>query len=148
MCDAYRHHPKTTAGSIRAMNTLFQTVIEIVVANVWLLGGLLIALLILKQVKDDVRPIFVALVGPLTKNAATNALQWVNGILLAILSLLGALAEVSVTMKWVVVSILCKLAGPPIATIIALMNKSPINPPAPVTPPVKAPTAPPFPASS
>lgn len=120
----------------------WDTLIEMLAANVWQLVSLLISFLILKQVKDDIRPIFLALVGPLTKNAASNAIQWVKGILLAILSLLGALSEVSVTMKWVGVGILCKLVGPPIATIIALMNRSPVasaQPPPPVS------TTPPFP---
>lgn len=112
------------------MNTaeiLFETLLQIAVDNIWLLGGLMISLLILKKVKDDVRPIFIALVDPLKKNASSNAVQWAQGILLAYLSLLGALAEVSITMHWVLAGIFCKLSGPPVATIIALVNKSPIS---------------------
>lgn len=109
------------------MNVVLQTLIEVLAANVWLLGGLLIALVILKQVKDDVRPIFISMVGPLTKQAQTNAVAWAQGILLSYLSLLGALAEVSVTMHWVWIGIFCKVSGPPVATVIALMNRSPVN---------------------
>ena len=109
------------------MTTILLTLLEMLIENVWILVGLLIALLILKQVKDDVRPIFISMVGPLAKNAGSNAVQWAQGILLAYLSLLGALAEVSITMHWVWVGIFCKVSGPPVATIIALVNKSPVN---------------------
>lgn len=100
---------------------------------VWPLIGLLIALLILKQVKDDVRPIFIAMVGPLAKQAQTNATAWVVGMMLAVLSSMGALAEVALQMGWIYVSIACKVLGPGLATIVALVKQSPI-PPQPTAP--------------
>lgn len=113
------------------MKILFDTLVEALAANIWVLVGLLISLTIVKRVRDDIRPIFVAIVGPLAKNAGSNAIVWAQGILLAILSLLGALSEVAVTMHWIYIGILCKVSGPPIATIIALTKQSPVaQPPA------------------
>lgn len=127
------------------MSVLLSTLLVMFEENVWLLAGLLISLLILKQVKDDVRPIFISMVGPLAKNAGSNAVQWAQGILLAYLSLLGAAAEVSITMHWVWIGIFCKLSGPPVATIIALVNKSPVNSTSSVPP---GSTTPPFPVAA
>ncbi len=109
----------------------------------WQLITLLIALLILKQVKDDVRPIFLSMVGPLTKQAQTNAIAWTVGIMLGVLSSLGALTEVATQMHWVYVAILCKVLGPGLATIVALIKQSPNSPPAPgsTTPPFPVPPA-------
>ncbi len=109
----------------------------------WQLITLLVSLLILKQVKDDIRPIFAGMVGPLAKQAQTNAIAWAIGLMLGILSSLGALTEVATQMKWVYVAILCKVLGPGLATIVALIKQSPVPPdtkPAPT-----GTTIPPFP---
>lgn len=111
---------------------------------VWPLVGLLVGLLVLKQVKDDVRPIFLGMVGPLAKQAQSNATAWAVGIMLGVLSSLGALTEVATTMHWVYVAIACKVLGPGLATIVALIKQSPVAPPAP---PVVVKTAPPFPVN-
>lgn len=129
---------------------IWATIVELLAANVWPLVGLLFGFLILKQVKDDVRPIFSAMVGPLAKQAQTNAIAWTIGIMLGVLSSLGALTEVATTMHWVYVAIACKVLGPGLATIVALVKQSPV-PPAPIAaPPAPLPagsTNPPFPKS-
>lgn len=115
---------------------------DILAPLVWPLIGLLVSLLILKQVKDDVRPIFIAMVGPLAKQAQTNATAWAVGLMLAVLSSMGALTEVATQMGWIYVSIVCKVLGPGLATIVALIKQSPVVP----EPPKSTPTAPPFPS--
>ena len=95
---------------------------------VWPLSFLLIALLILKRVQDDVRPIFLGMVGPLAKQAQTNAVAWTVGLMLGVLSSLGALTEVATQMQWTYVAIACKVLGPGLATIVALIKQSPVEP--------------------
>lgn len=92
---------------------------------VWPLTFLLIALLILKRIRDDVRPIFRAMVDPLAKQAQTNAVAWAIGIMLGIQSSMGALKEVADAMGWIVVANMCKIVGPGLCTIVALIMKSP-----------------------
>lgn len=115
------------------------TLADILTPLVWPLIGLLIALLVLKQVKDDVRPIFLAMVNPLARQAQTNATAWAVGMMLAVLSSMGALTEVATQMGWTYVAIACKVIGPGLATIVALIKQSPIQ----QTPPTN--TKPPFP---
>lgn len=118
----------------------------------WQLLTLLIALLLLKQIKDDIRPIFQAMVGPLTRQAQTNAIAWTIGIMLGVLSSLGALTEVAAQMHWVYVAIACKVLGPGLATIVALVKQAPTAAaaPAPVIPKPAASSATtaPFPPAS
>lgn len=113
---------------------ILNVLVLILAENIWPLVGVLIALLILKQVKDDIRPIFVGMVGPLAKQAQSNAISWVTGIFLATLSMLGALNEVATTMHWTYVGIACKVFGPPLATVIALIKQSPVSAPPPPPP--------------
>jgi hypothetical protein len=122
--------------------------VVMLVDHVWQLAFLLPVLLVLKQVKDDVRPIFVGMVGPLAKQAQSNALSWSVGIMLGVLSSLGALTEVATQMHWVYVAIGCKVLGPGLATIVALVKQSPATPPTPVATPQSSGTNPPMPLSS
>jgi len=92
---------------------------------VWPLAFLLIALVILKRIREDVRPIFRAMVDPLTKQAQTNAVAWAIGIMLGIQSSLGALKEVADAQNWIVVASTCKIVGPGLCTIVALILRSP-----------------------
>ncbi len=116
------------------------TLIEIFTPTLgWQLIGLLIALLILKQVKDEIKPIFQSMVDPLRKQASTNAIAWATGIMLGVLSSLGALVEVAAQMHWVYVGIACKVLGPGLATIVALVKQSPVEPTKPAgSPPPSA----------
>lgn len=132
---------------------IWAAIVETLAANIWPLCFLLVAFLVLKQVKDDVRPIFTAMMGPITKQAQTNAIAWALGMALGVLSSLSALTEVAQTMHWVYVAIACKVLGPGLATIVALVKQSPVapTPPAAATPPPPAPsgsTNPPFPKPS
>lgn len=109
--------------------------VETLAANIWPLSFLLVALVILRRIRDDVRPIFLGMVAPLTKQAQTNAVAWTVGIMLGILSSLGALTEVANTQHWVFVANFCKVLGPGLATIVALIKQSPMPPPSQTTPP-------------
>lgn len=100
----------------------------------WSSIGILIAVLVLKQVRNDIRPIFIAMVDPLKKQAQTNATAWAVGLMLGVLSSLGALTEVATQMHWIYVAIACKVLGPGLATIVALIKQSPVEPPAPPAP--------------
>lgn len=129
---------------------IWAAIVETLAANIWPLAFLLVAFLILKQVKDDVRPIFTAMMGPITKQAQTNAIAWALGMALGVLSSLSALTEVAQQMHWVYVAIACKVLGPGLATIVALVKQSPVAPTPPSsspTPPPTGSTAAPFPAA-
>ena len=124
----------------------FETVLHVLVDNIYIIASLLPILLVLKQVKDDVRPIFVGMVGPLAKQAQVNAAQWAIGIMLGIQASLGAMVEVAIQQQWVYVGIVCKVLGPGLSTIIALILRSPVNETKPVAPSTGS-TIPPFSAS-
>ncbi len=113
---------------INPMDTATNMAVQILAANVWPLVGLLVSLIILKQIKDDIRPIFGAMVAPLAKQAQVNAVAWTVGIMLGVLSSLGALTEVATQMQWTYVAIACKVLGPGLATIVALIKQSPVQP--------------------
>lgn len=49
------------------------TLVEMLAANIWPLFLFLLALLVLRQIKEDVRPIFVNIVSGVAKNAQSNA---------------------------------------------------------------------------
>ena len=122
------------------MNLLIDTLLEILAFNIWQLSFILIALIILKRIKDDIRPIFIGMVTPLTKQAQTNAVAWAVGIMLGTLASMGALVEVASQMGWVYVAIACKVSSPFLATIVALIKQSPTT-----LPPSSGNTQPPFP---
>jgi hypothetical protein len=84
---------------------------------------------------------FLAMVGPLTKQAQANAVSWAIGIMLGTLASMGALVEVATQMHWVAVANTCKVLSPFLATIVALIKQSPVAPP-----PTQ--TAPPFPVAN
>ncbi len=126
------------------MNIIIDFVVEILATNVWQLIGIMFGLLILKQVKADIRPIFLGMVGPLTKQAQSNAAAWAVGIMLGVMASLGSLKEVADSMRWVWVSNSCKVIGPGLATIVALMKQSPVPPTNGTTPPF-VPSIPPNP---
>lgn len=105
--------------------------------------GFLAALVIYRSIRNDIRPIFMGMVDPLRKQAQTNAVAWVVGMMLGILSSLGALVEVAQQMHWVYIGIMCKVLGPGLATIVALIKQSPVQPmPPPSTPPLPPPPSP------
>lgn len=137
------------------MNTTLDFLIELLSANVWQLLVLFFGLLILKQVKDDIRPIFGAMVNPLTKQAQTNAATWALAIMLAVLSMIGAIKEVADSLHWLWLGYACKILNAPLALLVGLIKQSqtiagPAAPTGATTPPFPSPAAaqPPPPAGS
>ena len=107
---------------------------------VWPLCFLLISLLILRQLRDDVRPIFTGMVSALASQSQKNAMAWAIGMMLGTVASLQAVVEVAQQMHWLYIGALAKVMQPGLAAIIAYVTKSPIGPaPQPST------TTPPFP---
>lgn len=107
---------------------------------VWPLCFLLVALLVLKQVKDDVRPIFIRMVDPLAKQAQENASDIGRAFLFGASASLAAWYDVfsqvdAVTMKgmtaWQLSALLAKVANPFIVAFLATLVKPTSNPPIP-----------------
>lgn len=94
---------------------------------VWPLCFLLFGLLVLRQVRDDVRPIFRGIVGGLAAKAQSNAVQWAIGLMMATLGSMQALISVAQKMGWVYVEMIATIAAPFIATLVTLSMKSPIK---------------------
>jgi len=125
------------------------TLADILAPLVWPLCFLLVVLLVLKQVKDDVRPIFIKMVDPLAKQAQDNAADIGRAFLFGMSASLAAWYDVfsqvdAVTMRgmsvWQVSALLAKVANPFIVAFLATLVK-----PTGYTPPPKLPTQPPFP---
>lgn len=102
---------------------------DILAANslVWPLCFLLFGLLVLRQVRDDVRPIFRGIVGGLAAKAQSNAVRWAIGLMMATLGSMQATIDVAHAMGWVYVEMAAKIAAPFIATLVTLSMKSPLN---------------------
>lgn len=105
------------------------TVEQLFAANsmVWPLAFLLIALLILRQLKEDVRPIFVSMLGSLHQHSARNAVAWAFAIMTATLASLQALQEVASQMGWVYVQVTAKVLQPGLAVLVAYGRPSPVG---------------------
>lgn len=104
---------------------ILDAVTTTLIANATPLSIILIGLLVLKQLRDDIRPIFLSMVQPLQRQAQTNAVAWAIGIMLGTLASMGALVEVATQMHWVAVANICKVTSPFLATIVALIKQSP-----------------------
>ncbi len=107
---------------------------------VWPLCFLLVALLVLKQVRDDVRPIFIGIIGGLTAKAQSNAVEWALLLLVATLGSMQQLIQTAQENHWLFVESFAKVATPFIGGIVAGMRISPLTsktPAATVTPPEK-----------
>lgn len=113
---------------------------DILAANslVWPLCFLLFGLLVLRQVREDVRPIFRGIVSGLAAKAQSNSVQWGIGLLMATLGSMTATIEVAHAMGWVFIEMGAKIATPFIATLVTLSMKSPIREPQDL-PPAAAP---------
>lgn len=96
---------------------------------VWPLVFLLIALTVLKQVRDDVRPIFRGIVGGLAVKAQSNAVAWALLISVATLGAMQSLIEVAHANSWVFVESFAKVATPFLAGLVAGARVSPVQPP-------------------
>lgn len=96
---------------------------------VWPLCFLLISLLVLKQVRDDVRPIFRGIIGGLAVRAQNNAVEWAMLLAVATLGSTQALIDVAHTNGWVFVESFAKVATPFLAGIVAGARISPLTQP-------------------
>jgi hypothetical protein len=83
---------------------------------VWPLCFLLVALMVLKKLGDDVRPIVRGIVIGLSTKAQSNAVQWATLIAVATLGSMDALKDVARANGWVFVEAFAHIASPFIAT--------------------------------
>ncbi len=99
---------------------------------VWPLSFILISLLVLKQLKDDVRPIFVSMVGPLAQQAHANASDIGRAFLFGLSASLAAWYDCfsqvdAVTIHgmtwWQFSALLAKVANPFIVAFLATLVK-------------------------
>lgn len=102
---------------------------------VWPLTTILFGLMMLRWIKRDFQPIFTVMLGPLKKQAESNAMAWIVGMMLATLATLQALSEAAQQMGWIWLSVSCKILQPGLATFIAFVRPSPVGGP-PSTEPV------------
>ena len=98
---------------------------------VWPLVFLLLALLVLKQVRDEIRPIFRNIVGGLAVKAQSNAIAWAIVLLIATLGSMNALQEVAGENNWPFVKAFAKILTPFIAGLVAGARTSPLTNSAP-----------------
>lgn len=110
---------------------------------VWPLSFILISLLLLRQLRDDVRPIFSGMIGTLAKQSSNNAVAWAVGIMMGLLGSLEALGEVAQQMHWLYLAAFAKVLQPGLAAIVSYIMASPAQ-----KPPVPSSTTPPFPSTS
>lgn len=96
---------------------------------VWPLCFLFIALLVLRQLKEDVRPIFVGMVGTLQVQSSKYAFAWMFALLTATLASLQALQEVAQQLHWIYIGVIAKVMQPGLAVLVAYGRQGP-NPPA------------------
>lgn len=107
---------------------------------VWPLCFLLVSLIVLRKLREDVRPIFVNVVAGVAKNAQGNALFYAMAMMIGTLSSLQALADVAREFHWMYVSAGAKILQPGLAAVVGLMMRTPGN----ITVPAGSPTTPPF----
>lgn len=92
---------------------------------VWPLTFLLLALFVLRKVGDDMRPVFVGVVGGVAQNAKQYSLMYAMGALYATGASLQALGEVATQFDWIYVAAFAKVAQPGVIAIIAYVTKPP-----------------------
>lgn len=104
---------------------------------IWPLSFILIALILLRQLREDVRPIFRGMVGTLADQSSRNAVAWSLGLMMGTLGSLQALSEVAHQMEWKYLEAFAKVLQPGLAAIVSYIMASPAQkPPIVVSPPV------------
>lgn len=111
------------------MTDLLDFLAEFFGANIWPLSFLLVAFVILRQVGDEVSPIFKGITAALASQSKQNALAWAMAMMLGTVASLQAVVEVAAQMHWVYVGAFAKVLQPGLAAIIAYITKSPLNQP-------------------
>lgn len=117
------------------MNTLA----DIFAPLVWPLCFLLVALVLLWQIREQLSPVINGVVGGLAKNAQSNALTYGLAIGYGLSAALQALAEQATALQWVYVAAAAKVMNPFIVAMLAFAAKNNLGDKQPT------PTAPPFP---
>lgn len=93
-------------------------------AIIWPLSALLVCLFVLRQLRDDVKPIFTNIINGVAKNAQMNAMTYAMALMLGTLSSLQALTEVATQLGWLYVAAAAKVLQPGLAAVVALMTKT------------------------
>lgn len=106
-------------------------------ALIWPLTFMLVSLLLLRQLRMDLNPIFRSVIGGVSQNAQRNSMAYAMCFLMACAASLQALADVSRDLGWVYVEAACKVIQPGTVAIIAYVTKSPSLPSETPTPPPK-----------
>lgn len=118
------------------MNTL----IEILSTNVWPLSFLFITLVIMRQLRNDLSPIFQGMTATLAQQSQKNAMEWSLMLLTALLSSLQAIQEIAQQQHWVWLMFGAKALQPGLGVIVAIgnrmLNKLPPPPAGGTTPPM------------
>jgi len=96
---------------------------------VWPLCFLLLSLVLLRQLREDVRPIFRGMVGSLATQSSKNATAWALGMMVGTLGSLQALGEVADKMQWPYVSAFAKILQPGLAAVLGYIMASPAQKP-------------------
>lgn len=92
---------------------------------VWPLAFLLVALTLLRQLRNDLTPIFKSVIGGVAKNAQSNALVYGLAIIAATLSSLQELSAVAREQHWLYAEIFCRVLQPALGTALAFAMKPP-----------------------
>lgn len=101
------------------MNTL----IEILETNVWPLSFLLVTLIVMRQLREDLNPIFRGMVGTLAVESTQNSFEWMLMILTAVMASLQAIQEVAQQNHWIWLGFLAKVLQPGLGVIVAIGNR-------------------------
>lgn len=92
---------------------------------IWPLAFLLVALLVVRQIRDEMKPVARAVVDGLAKHGARHSLAYAMAILYATAASLQALADVARDMGWLYVEAFAKVVQPGAVAIIAFVRPSP-----------------------
>lgn len=102
---------------------------------VWPITVLLFALLVLRKVEEEVKPIVSGMIGGLAAKSARNAENWALAALMASAASCQALGEVASDLGWNYVAAAAKVLQPGLVAVIAFVMRSPAqsvtNPPFP-----------------
>lgn len=107
------------------MNPLIDALTE----NVWPLSFILVALLALRQFREDVRPIFLSMRDGLQVQAQKNSSKWALGCLVGANGGAGALVQVATEMHWPMVKAFAFVGGAMVAAVMGWLVVSPMQKP-------------------
>lgn len=102
---------------------------------VWPMTVLLLALLVLRQVQNEVKPILTGMVSGLAAQSSKNAANWAMACLMASAASMQALGEVATDLGWIYAAALAKVMQPGLVAVIAYVMRSPSQSSTPTVPP-------------